>query len=554
MQKPLDSALFRPFYSAHSTLGTPGSLPVEPPMTPESGGHGHDLEDGRKPFPLSHLPEPLRSMVEHAARQTSAPLSLCAAAGLGAASAAVGSGLMVQSSAAGLTGANLFILAFAESGTGKGRAFDAMLSGYFAEARRRAEEWITEQRPFIVADLEAAKADLERGKKERRDAKTDVDQATSVEILRSAARRVHDAEADLAREPVLNIGNATAEAICEALGNAPGEAAAIFSADARDIVDNLLGRYSKDGRGSDEAIFLQSYSGDAVNIKRKGKPLLALRAPRLTLCLAVQPDIWQRLVADSRMMESGFLARALAFDSNAGAARPSDHIIPEEVLREWHDTLAELLTFRDNPDPVHIVQPDGEARGLFNFAANSSADAREAGGVLSDVKPFAARFAENAWRLALTLHAIQYGRDAPAVELDRTTARAALSLAHWFFTETLALLAPLRTDRMVTRLEKLMVVFARKQTEILTLRELRNSHGFDPSQLRQLASRFPERLSVGWPASTPAGGRPSEVVTIGSLRDIAGYFPARDEFRKAQTDIVAEVMAEVEAEEDKDPF
>ncbi|HEX2750885.1 MAG TPA: DUF3987 domain-containing protein [Verrucomicrobiales bacterium] len=449
-------------------------------------------------------------------------------AGLGAASAAVGSGLMVQSSAAGLTGANLFILAFAESGTGKGRAFDAMLSGYFAEARRRAEEWVTEQRPLIVADLEAAKADLERGKKERRDAKTDVDQATAVETLRSAARRLHEAEADLAREPVFNIGNATAEAICECLGNAPGESAAIFSADARDIVDNLLGRYSKDGKGSDEAIFLQSYSGDAVNIKRKGRPALSLRSPRLTLCLAVQPDIWQRLVADSRMMESGFLARALAFDSDAGAARPSDHVIPECVLREWHDTLAELFVFRDEPDPVRIVQPDSEARRLFNLAANSSADAREAGGVLSDVKPFAARFAENAWRLGLTLHAIQYGANSHRMPMDAFTARSAITLTHWFFTETMVLLAPLRRDKLIVRLEKLMQVFERRQVEHITMRELRNNHGFDPGQVRTLANRYTDRLSIVCPPPGVTGGRPSEIVVIGSMKALFETPPTKE--------------------------
>ena len=78
-----------------------------------------------------------------------------------------------------------------------------------------------------------------------------------------------------------------------------------------------MGRYSKSGKDGDEGIFLQGYSGDAVVHSRKGKPPLNLSSPCLSLCLAAQPDIWQKMSGDPRLMESGFLPRCLVFDAKA---------------------------------------------------------------------------------------------------------------------------------------------------------------------------------------------------------------------------------------------
>jgi hypothetical protein len=465
-------------------------------------------------FPLTSLPPALRDMVENAARQTGAPVSLCAAAGLGAASAAIGGGLLVQSAPACLTPANLFILAIAESGSGKGRAFSAMLAPWQAEAARRAEEWRTETQPDLQADLETARADLERGKKERRTSTDPVLQASAVETIRAATRAVQEAEHALLREPILNIGNATAEAIAETLAHAPGESAAILSSEARDTVDNLLGRYSRDGRGSDEPIFLQAYSGDPVNVKRKGRPILSLTAPRLTLCLAAQPDTWQRLTRDGRMMESGFLARTLAFDAKARPARPSAHSIPPETVHAWERTLLALLTFRDEPGPPRIVEPQPDARTLLENLAGEAASSREPGGPWHEVASFAARVAENAWRLALVLHAIRHGAESPDNLLSPDTARAADALTRWFFQETLALLAPVRSDRRVTRMEKLHVIFARKNTTTLPLYRLRENHGYTREELLTLAEEFPKLLRITTFSPGEDGGRSSECACI----------------------------------------
>lgn len=483
----------------------------QPPARPAAASEPDNESPvaGRRPFPTDSLPQPLRDMVYHAARQTNAPESLCAAAGLGVASAAMGRAYRVRSGEGRETPGNLSLLAFADSGTGKGQSFNIMAAAWHEEGNRMMEAWKMEERPNILADLETAKADLDQGKKKRQQQKNTQDAASAQETIRDAMSRKAAAENALAREPLLNIGNATAEAIVETLAHAPGGSGAIISAEARDVVANLMGRYSKDGKGSDEAIFLQAYSGDPVVHKRKGKEAITVQSPCLTLCLAVQPDIWVSMAGDPRLMESGFLARAMAFDSQARPMRPSSHIIPPDTAEEWRKVVCELLVRRGNPCLSSIVIPTVEAKDVMDALAHEAADKREDGGEWKWCCSFAARLAENAWRLALVCHAIQHPLDGETRPLVHSTAVAAETLARWFFEETLALLSPIRSQQGATRMDKLTAIFRDKKIDSLPVWRLDQKHGFKESELRTLAADFPHRLSIVEGASGPQGGRPS---------------------------------------------
>ncbi|HWB06935.1 MAG TPA: DUF3987 domain-containing protein [Verrucomicrobiales bacterium] len=483
-------------------MGTP------PPLTEP------DAATVASEFPLDALPQPLRSMAYHASLQTGAPISLCAAAGIGIASASIGSGLAIQSSPARTTRANLFILAVAQSGTGKGEAFKAMMFPFYSRAQCLMQEWIQDTRPRLLSDAEIAKADLEAAKRDRKRATSDAERTHAAEEIRDATARIDSAERALAREPILSIGNATAEAICESIANSPGEALAIISAEARDTVDILLGRYSRDGKGSDESIFLKGYSGDPMETKRKGKPPIVLQRPCLTLCLAFQPDIWLRVAGDPRMMESGFLPRCLAFDAKGRPARPTTHTIPADVSHPWESLLFGLLDHIRVAETTVIVPVGDATRAIIDDFANEAADAREVDGKWATVIPFAARLGENAWRIALTLHAILHGKTSHEVPLELATASAAVILTRWYFGETLSLLKPAQAKRRQTRMERLIEVFKLKQVQLLTLRILKEHHGYGEPELCELAAAFPTHLRIETITSSPQGGRASRVAQI----------------------------------------
>jgi hypothetical protein len=462
-------------------------------------------------FPTDALPEPLRSMVRDAARQTSNPEALCAAVGIGTASASIGGGYRVRSGEGRETPANLFILSFAESGTGKGQAFGVMSKPMNDKIAEMMEEWRIEARPRLMADLEAANADLDLGRRALKSTLGPADAAAAGETVRDAIKRQDEAIAALARSPTINIGNATAEAIAEALANAPGEAGAIIAAEGRDIIDNLLGRYSKTGKGSDEPIFLQAYSGDMVVHTRKGKPALILSAPCLSLCVAAQPDIWERMSSDPRLMESGFLARCLIFDAKAKASRPSTHRIPDRVKNQWADTIRTLIDIRQVGEPA-IVVPSQEASEILYRVADHAADMRDDGGDWTWCRPFAARLAENAWRLALVFHAIEHPGDAAQHHLSAATTTNAVTVVNWFFGETLELLAPSRSKKHTARLDRLIGLFRERGASSMSVRELGKNHGFGDVELFAMASEFSSRMNIIKSKPGPQGGQPSLLV------------------------------------------
>ncbi len=462
-------------------------------------------------FPTGALPEPLRSMVRDTARQTSNPEALCAAIGIGTASASIGGGYRVQSGEGRVTPANLFLLSFAESGTGKGQAFGVMSKPMHEKVGELMEEWKIEVRPGLMADLEAANADLCVGRRALQGTSGPADAAAAGETVRDAIKRQDEAVSALARSPTVNIGNATAEAIAEALANAPGEAVAILSAEGRDIVDNLLGRYSKTGKGSDESIFLQAYSGDPTVHTRKGKPALILSAPCLSLCVAAQPDIWEKMSGDPRLMESGFLARCLIFDAKAKASRPSTHRIPDGVKNQWADTIRTLIDIRQAGEPA-IVVPSQEASEILFRVADHAADMRDDGGDWTWCRPFAARLAENSWRLALVFHAIEHPGDATRHLLTATTTTNAITVANWFFGETLALLAPARSKKHTARLDRLIGLFRERGVSSMSVRELGKNHNFGGVELAAMASEFSSRMNIIKSKPGPQGGQPSLLV------------------------------------------
>lgn len=465
-------------------------------------------------FPLDALPQPLRSMAHHAALQTGAPVSLCASAGLGVVSASIGSGLVIQSSPARTTRANLFILSVAQSGTGKGEAFKAMMTPFYSRGQCLMQEWIQDIRPGLLSDVETAKSDLEAARRDRKRATNDAERTHAAEEIRNATARIDAAERALAREPILSIGNATAEAICESIANSPREALAIISAEARDTIDILLGRYSRDGKGSDESIFLKGYSGDPMETKRKGKPPIVLQRPCLALCLAFQPDIWLRVAGDPRMMESGFLPRCLAFDAKGRPARPTTHTIPADVSLPWESLLFDLLDHIRVAETTAIVPVDDAARAIIDDFTNEAADAQEVDGKWATVIPFAARLGENAWRIALTLHAILNGKVCHEAPLEPATASAAVILTRWYFAETLSLLKPAQAKRRLARMERLIGILKEKQVQQITLHILKEHHGYGEPELAELAAAFPTHLKIETINSGPQGGRASRVARI----------------------------------------
>ncbi len=130
---------------------------------------------------------------------------------------------------------------------------------------------------------------------------------------------------------------------------------------------------------------------------------------------------------------------------------------------------------------------------------------------LRDVTSFAARWNEQAWRIAVCLHGAQHGAAAHHHQLELETAQRAITLANWFAAQQLEILNAGRTQRRTARLEKLRALLIQQYNGKATLRDLKKNNGFIPGETRELAAEFPGLLAI---ETHETGGRPSEIISV----------------------------------------
>lgn len=139
---------------------------------------------------------------------------------------------------------------------------------------------------------------------------------------------------------------------------------------------------------------------------------------------------------------------------------------------------------------------------------------RSNGGEHSDIASYVSRWNENAWKIALLLHAAKHLDKAHEHELSVDTAAAALVLMGWFTKCQLELLAGPRRSKHRGRVLKVLQVLTPSKPKI-TLRDLKNSHGFADAEVRLLAGKYPQYFHLIKTATGGKGGRPSECLVLG---------------------------------------
>jgi hypothetical protein len=464
------------------------------------------------PFPIDCLPGVAGEMAREVAAAALVPETLTAMNVLGILSAAIGAGLEAASGGDRRTRANLFLLPVAASGTGKGQSFGQIVEPFLAREAARLDEWRRTDRPRAAAEYGIAEARLARIKSEAKKALSADDKAMILTNWREAQAEMDAAERGL-HEPAWSTEQATLEAVQNLLAISSREQLASLSAEARGALDTLMGRYRE---STDESIFLAGYSGDPTKVHRKGSKPIVLARPCLTLLWAVQPDKVREMLDSVAMSESGLLPRFLLADTKAEPQEEPEtrHCVPAEAKDAWAALIYSLLDEFHEPDiKARVIHPEREAAALLRDYANEIVQRRRRGGDLEDVTIYAARWAENAWRLAVVIHAADYGADAWQEPLGLATAAKAVRLMRWFADQQLRTLSAGREERLANRLEKLREVLALKPDHQANLSELDRRHGFNVEEVQRLAAHFPAVLAIG-KLSTSGAGRPPVVARL----------------------------------------
>ena len=399
---------------------------------------GDECEEKILPFPLQYLPPAARAMAEAIARTERTPETLAGCCVLGFLSASIGAGLQVTSGPSRVTRGNLFIMPSAESGSGKSETFRHAARPFLAYEHDLVERWKAEVLPGLQAEAELLESEIVGLKKKAFKGESGIERATIRDELQAKKKALADVNARL-NPPRLCCEDVTTEKLAVMLAHNQEQLASL-SPDAGSIVNNLLGRYSKLDR-TDEGIYLKAFSGDNCRVDRQGREPVLLQRPCLAALWLVQPDKLETLLGKTELTDGGMIPRLLVCHTRAQPRPIVNGVegIPATTANAWAMLVGKLIqTFRMANEPF-TIEPTPEARRMMDDHHNQIVERRL--GELRDMTTFAARWNEQAWRIAVCLHAGLHGDDTGGRMLAADTVTNAIALADWFAGEQLRILA-----------------------------------------------------------------------------------------------------------------
>ena len=458
-------------------------------------------DDGEVPlFPLDALPPVIQRIVKGTAMETLLPEALAAAAALATLAASIGAGLQVRVGRYE-TAANLAIRIALLSGMGKDDVFRYIVRPLVEVDRRLRRHWETEVKP----DLEDALDDAWDRLKIAYAARSRADDPDDLEDeIKWIKLQIADLQRRLKRCPKLTMPAPGKIKLGLDLMNQVGEASAILTPEGRDSVFKV----------GDEGFYCSAISGTSIEDSRVTRQSMYLERPCLSILLMAQPDFVARQLERERMVDSGLLPRFLIYfcASELRAIPPDQPVMPDGDAEAWKELIwRTVATFRLREIEPVVIKAGAEVNELFRLYENETREKRRQGGDVADVQSFAARWTEQAVKLAVVLHVGLHGAAAADHPLSVETARNAIRIGRWFADRQLEALfmhrnAWLRRRAEVLR-EKLLDIKSGKATLGLLAKA-----GWSNDEVRKLAARYPSLISIVSKPIGKHGGRPTEYV------------------------------------------
>ena len=507
-------AAAQPYTAPIDLHGTAPRKNVSTPSVTLPPEDDSDAADTTTPFPVELLPVKLATIIQAAARCERVPAALPAVCALGCVSAALGAGLEITSGPGRVSRGNLFLLASAESGSGKSQVFRRIAEPIVEHQHQLHEAFRATTGPKLASEIAVLTREVASLEKKAARSTDDSDRQRMLGELEFKNAKL----ADLKLKnfpPCVTCGDVTSEKLAALLA-ANREVLFSASPEARQIVEVVCGRYNST-KSTDEAIYLSGFSGDFLRVDRLGRDPLTLRNPCLSVLWLLQPDAMGRLFETDTLLQSGFLPRFLCCHTEAAPRMIEDggEGISDGVRGQWAGLLGDLLSTFHAAEKPFRVEPSPEAKRLLDDFFNAIVERRS--GDLADVGAFAARYAEQGWRVALCFHAAFHGAEAHQHALDAETARNAISVVEWFIAAQLAVLAKGRRQaaaKIEDEVFKLLESNAgRKGQDFTTARELQRARVCPTADAARALLAKMERsgLLLGEDVAPLGGGKPTRI-------------------------------------------
>lgn len=186
-----------------------------------------------------------------------------------------------------------------------------------------------------------------------------------------------------------------------------------------------LNRYNQSG---EQENYLSIWSAKGYAVNRKTTSSFYVSDPYLSVCGGVQPGVMQDAFGGKAFEASGFLARWLFLwiEDAKVPDKLNEVVINQQIESEWYTFLQNLWRV-----PSREFRLDAAAANVYQGYIKRTADTMNAEGCESNVRAMLAKLRIYALRLALVIHLMRNGINAPDL-IDKHTMNAAVRTCDCF--------------------------------------------------------------------------------------------------------------------------
>lgn len=184
----------------------------------------------------------------------------------------------------------------------------------------------------------------------------------------------------------------------------------------------------------------KAWSGESNRRTRLFAPDGASYDPFIVDLVMTQPEFFHRYLSNPETLESGRLARTLTYLYNANMFTPDQpaHGIDPEIRLLFHKKLESLLCYSETASSEKTtIFVDREAENLFLYTENMWHDHCQPGGSLYKVRDFGQRMGQHALRLAGILH-LSENEVGSQTKITYETMQIAIDMVNIFADHTLS--------------------------------------------------------------------------------------------------------------------
>lgn len=477
---------------------------------PEDSGDSESDDHPLQPFPSECLPGAAGDMARAIVQAACVPVSLSGSCVLGILSASIIPALQVQSRADRVTRGNLYILASAESATGKSEAFRHAAQPLLQFEDERIQQWKANTFPALLAEKAELEEELRMARQDIRKTDSGMERENIRHRLQTTQTRLVEIEDELL-PPGLIAQNCTVEKLAVHM-HVNRDCSAILSADAGEVLNIILGKYNKLDR-TDDNLYVQAYTGEYIRVDRMGRPSVVMQKPCLSSLLLTQPDKLDTLLSERSLTDGGYLPRNLICHTNCQPSyvNRDPQGIPHAILSAWNNLIRNLLqTYRLGAE-THTIEPDQAAMRLLHDHHDAIVDRRKSD--LKDITSYAGRWNEQAWRLSVNLHAALHGAHAHECTLSADTALRAINLAEWFAAQQLDILSGGRWKAKREQRNEVLSLLAEKPDGITARDVQRAGIARTADEARELLAELQQGILEGRDVTPERGGHTVRIYT-----------------------------------------